>query len=270
MNIIDVVEQKYPSLSRQERKIALKVIQHPADVKKMNINTLSKKAEVSTATVTRFVKKMGYPDFSQFKLGLAEATSNITENVDNAPLPDQVTDFYNQMITGTWKRINQKTLNQVAMLIKNAPRVFIFGLGSSGYNAQELSQRLMRMGINAFAPSDSHTMYISSSIMQKDDLLIVLSVSGKSNEVNEAVAVAKQHQLKIVSITAFDDSPLAEMSDYQLSVQYSEFVDNTQFINSQLGVVYIIDILSTMLLQNKTYKAHYQQTVAAILNRKMK
>ncbi|MHC3441430.1 RpiR family transcriptional regulator, partial [Pediococcus pentosaceus] len=63
---------------------------------------------------------------------------------------------------------------------------------------------------------------------------------------------------------------LAEMSDYQLSVQYSEFVDNTQFINSQLGVVYIIDILSTMLLQNETYKARYQQTVAAILNRKMK
>jgi RpiR family carbohydrate utilization transcriptional regulator len=270
MNVIDIVEQKYPSLSRQERKIALKVIQHPADVKKMNINILSKKAEVSTATVTRFVKKMGYHDFSEFKLGLAEATSTITEDVVNAPLPDQVTDFYNQMITGTWKRIDQNTLDRVVSLIKNAPRVFIFGLGSSGYNAQELSQRLMRMGINAVAPSDSHTMYITSSIMQKEDLLIVLSVSGKSNEVNEAVAVAKHHQLNVIAITAFDDSPLAEMSDYQLSVQYSEFVDNTQFINSQLGVVYIIDVLSTMLLQNDIYKNRYQQTVEAILNRKMK
>lgn len=34
MNILEAVEQKYPSLSRQERKIALKVIQHPSQVKK--------------------------------------------------------------------------------------------------------------------------------------------------------------------------------------------------------------------------------------------
>lgn len=59
MNILEAVEQKYPSLSRQERKIALKVIQHPSQVKKMSIGILAKKAEVSTATVTRFVKKMG-------------------------------------------------------------------------------------------------------------------------------------------------------------------------------------------------------------------
>lgn len=268
MNIIDIVEQKYPSLSRQERKIALRVTQHPADVKKMNINTLSKKAEVSTATVTRFVRKMGYHDFSEFKLALAEATSTITEDVANSPLPDQVTEFYNQMITGTWKKLNQDVLNKSVDLIKGASRIFVFGLGSSGYNAQELSQRLMRMGLDSFAPADSHTMYISSSIMKKEDIVIVLSVSGKSSEVNEAVNSAKKQGAKIIAITAFDDSPLATMSDYRLLVQYSEFVDNTRFINSQLGIVYVIDVFSTMLLQEPQYHDRYQWTVEAILNRK--
>jgi RpiR family carbohydrate utilization transcriptional regulator len=270
MSVIDIVEKKFPSLSRQERKIALQVVQHPADVKMMNINTLSKKSEVSTATVTRFVKKMGYRDFTEFKLGLAEATSTITEDVTDSPLPDQVTNFYNQMITGTWKKIDPAVLDEAVHLIKNAPRIFIFGLGSSGYNAQELAQRLLRMGINAFAPADSHTMYITSSIMTSDDLLIVLSVSGKSSEVNEAVQLARQHGLKTIAITAFSDSPLAQISDCRLFTQYSEFVDNTQFINSQLGVVYIIDVLSTMLLRNADYKEHYHQTVDAILSRKMR
>ncbi|KAF0384873.1 MurR/RpiR family transcriptional regulator [Pediococcus acidilactici] len=270
MNILEAVEQKYPSLSRQERKIALKVIQHPSQVKKMSIGILAKKAEVSTATVTRFVKKMGCQDFSEFKLGLAEATSTITEDVGNAPLPDQVTNFYNQMITGTWKKINQTALDEAVQLIRNAPRIFVFGLGSSGYNAQELSQRLLRMGINAFAPADSHTMCITSSIMQSDDLVIVLSVSGNSAEVNEATKLAKEHQLKVIAITAFDDSPLATMSDCKLFVQYSDFVDSTRFINSQLGIVYVIDVLSTMLLHDTDYKQHYQQTVEAILSRKLR
>lgn len=269
MDIISEIEQKYLSLSRQERKIALKVLQDPNAVKQMNIHALSKKADVSTATVTRFVKKIGCHNFNSFKLKLAENTSTNEIEVNNSyPLADQVTDFYNQMITGTWRRLDQALLEKTVELIKQASRIFIFGLGSSGYNAQELAQRLIRMGLEAFAPADSHTMYITSSIMTEDDLVIVLSVSGKSEEINEAVAMAIKKNSKIVSVTAFGDSLLSEMSDYNLLIQYSQFVDNTHFINSQLGIVYVIDVLSTMLLQNEVYRKNYRWTVEAILNRK--
>lgn len=268
MNIIDTIERNFPSLSRQERKVALKVIQQPMNVKKMTISTLAKKTKVSTATVTRFVKKVGCHDFSDLKLKLAEATSTVEKATVPSTLPDQVTDFYNQIITETWKKLNPLLLKEVALLIKNAPRIFIFGLGSSGYNSQEFAQRLMRMGIDTFAPSDSHMMYITSSIMKKGDVLIVLSTSGKTGEINQAVKLAKNSGVKIVSITTFDNSPLANLSNYKLLAKYSQFVDNTRFINSQLGIVYIIDVLSTILLQDSDYRKRYQLTVESMLNRK--
>ncbi|UUC96769.1 hypothetical protein NOX35_28690 (plasmid) [Comamonas sp. C11] len=73
MSIVSTVEEQYPTLSRQERKVALKVIQSPKEVQKMTISSLAKTVDVSNATITRFVKKMGCTNFYNFKLQLAES-----------------------------------------------------------------------------------------------------------------------------------------------------------------------------------------------------
>lgn len=268
MNAIETIENRLQSLSRQERKIALTVIQNSNQVKKMNTTDLAKLAEVSTATITRFVKKIGYSTFAEFKISLAESASTSKEINSNSKLSDQVAMFYERMITDTWKKLDQDALCQAIDLIKNSNRIFVYGLGSSGYNAQELAQRLIRMGINAYAPADSHTMYIVSTLLKPDDLVIVLSVSGKSSEVDDATILAKSSGAKIIALTAFKDTPLTETSDCTLLVQYNKFIDDSHFINSQLGIVYVIDIISTTLLQEEEFNKHYQLTVESILSRK--
>lgn len=272
MGMVDQVEAQYSELSRQERKVALIVTQSPEAVQQMTISDLAKSAGVSTATITRFAKKMGCQNFYAFKLQLAESNKPQGPNTqvnENDPLADQVYNFYQKILTGTWQKLDTAKIKQAVTLITKARRLYLFGLGSSGYTANEMTQRLLRMGIAAFCMTDSHIMYISSGIVSPGDVVLAISLSGYTSDVNQSVRLAQSKGAKIISITADDKSPLAQLSDLSILVKNSDFVDNTRFVNSQFAIIYALDIITTSLLENDTYRQHMNQTVALITNNKL-
>lgn len=68
--LLNQIEERYDSLSKQHRKIADYIIANYVDVAFMGIIELSNRSGVSTATITRFVKQFGYKSFSEFQKAL--------------------------------------------------------------------------------------------------------------------------------------------------------------------------------------------------------
>lgn len=269
MGIISTVEQQFTTLSRQERKVALKVIQDPEKVQNMSISNLAKTVGVSNATITRFVKKMGCHDFYTFKLQLAGNHDTTDVEVQQDSIPDQTYNYYRKILKGTWERLDITKLQQTVTDITQAKRIYLFGLGSSGYTAHEMTQRLLRMGLAAFCMTDSHIMYISSSIVGPDDLIIAVSLSGNTVDVNRSVALAQEKGAKAIAITASETSPLAKASDLTILVKDSNFVNNSRFVNSQFAIIYVLDIITTMLLDHESFRNRMNQTVALIMDQKL-
>ncbi|MFC6323958.1 MurR/RpiR family transcriptional regulator [Companilactobacillus baiquanensis] len=268
MNILKLVEEQLPMLSRQERKVAIQVIQNPSDVQKMSITTLASKVGVSNATITRFVKKMNCHDFYDFKLQLASERQKESKPSTKNSIADEVYSFYRNVLSDTWERLDTDQLKKVVDLISNCHRIYIFGIGSSGYTAQEMTQRLIRMGIAAFSMTESHIMYITSGIIGKDDVVLALSSSGSTTDLNKAAVIAQKNGAKVVGITGFEKSKLYELSDYPILVKNSNFVDNTRFINSQFAITYALDIITTMLLENETFSKRLSHTVELVMENK--
>ncbi|PIO82485.1 RpiR family transcriptional regulator [Loigolactobacillus backii] len=269
-SLVQLVEYQYTTFSRQERKVALKVIQEPRNVQKMSITRLAQATGVSNATITRFVKKMNCTNFYDFKLQLAQADSVSVDLPTKGTIPDDVYNFYQKVLKATQQLLDPAILKQIVSLIAQSDRLYLFGLGSSGYTANEMTQRLIRMGITAFGMTDSHMMYITSGIMKKGDLVLVLSNSGNTREVNEAAKVAQKNNAKLVALTGFSKSPLAELCDLSIIVKNSNFVDNSRFVNSQFAMTYALDIITTMLLENDNYRVKMDQTIEMIMNNKLK
>ncbi|MFD1317936.1 MurR/RpiR family transcriptional regulator [Loigolactobacillus zhaoyuanensis] len=270
-NIMQLVEAQYVELSRQERKVALKVLQEPEKIQQLSINHLAESVGVSNATITRFVKKMKCANFYEFKIQLAKVGVSPEPAVPTkGTIADDVYDFYQKVLKATQQLLDPKTLTEVVQLMQHSQRLYLFGLGSSGYTANEMAQRLIRMGITAFAMTDSHMMYITSGIMQRGDVILVLSTSGNTSEVNQAVTAAKKNGAQVIAITGFSRSPLVEQSDLALVVKNSNFVDNSRFVNSQFALTYVLDIITTMLLKDDHYRANMDQTVEMIMNNKLK
>lgn len=270
MEILKKIEDDLPSLSRQERKVALEIIQNPQKVQTMNITTLAKKVSVSNATITRFVKKMGCRDFYDLKLNLASNGPVQTKEISKGSIADEVFSFYKNVLGDTADRINLDELKEIVKVISNCRRIYVFGIGSSGYTAQEMAQRLIRMGIAAYPMTESHIMYITSGIINKDDVILALSTSGSTTDLNKAAALAQQSGVKVIGITGVEKSRLYELADYPVLVKNSEFIDNTHFINSQFAITYVLDIITTLLLENDTYQERLSHTVEIVMDNKFR
>ena len=72
----------------------------------------------------------------------------------------------------------------------------------------------------------------------------------------------------MIAITGIEDSPLYQLSDLALLVKNSNFVDNARFINSQFAMTYIVDIITTLLLDEKDHRTKMDQTIELITSNK--
>ncbi|MGX6979542.1 MurR/RpiR family transcriptional regulator [Vagococcus elongatus] len=263
MTIIEEIQDSFPIFSEKEKQIATYLLQNNNEIKNINISDLAKLTNTSPATITRFAKKIGCKSFVELKIHLNASMIEIPKD-DHNQKADQIYDFYSKVIKNTQRMTKIDQIKKVVTLIEKADRVLVFGAGSSGLTATELTYRLLRMGLNASAITDPHFMIISSSIATKKDLVIGISTTGETTEVLNAMKLAKKAHAKIVSLTSFSKSSISQLSNVSLVSYSSKFIDNKRFINSQFATLYIIDIITTLLLEKDEYRHNMEHTIDVI------
>ena len=252
-------------LTRQEKKIARVVLSDPEKVQTMTILELAKKAKVGTATISRFAKHVGCVDFADFKSYLTTSNLIQAKRMSEGSILDEVITYYKQSLEETKSLISLSQLKKITRIIRKANRVYILGVGSSGYNALELNQRLMRMGINSCAVCDSSMMSIIDTIISPKDTILAFSVSGNTLEICDAVQKCREKGVVITSITAFSNSVVSKRSNNILLIKNTEKSPNYNFMNSQFTINYIIDLLTEILLEHPTYLKNMNKTVEEVL-----
>ena len=134
-----------------------------------------------------------------------------------------------------------------AKIIKNAPNVYITGSGTS-YNIALMAKYLFPMytKISPEAIMSSEMSY-SKNRLHKNSLLIAISQSGESADVLEAVSIAKEKGLKVISVVNSMTSSLERESDISLGLYCGTEIGvaATKSFISQLSIIYkIIESLS--------------------------
>lgn len=124
------------------------------------------------------------------------------------------------------------------------------------------------MGISAFAETESNNMFMTSSIISKDDLIIAISSTGSTDSLVKAIELAKKNKAMIVALTSYNNSPLAQLADIVVDVQDTNYINDARFINSQFSIMYVIDVITTLLLKNKKYHDRMTRTITSVLNEK--
>jgi len=66
-NILDQISSHYPKLTPSQQKIAEYIFHNLNDALILNSTQIANKANVSEATISRFVTSLGFSGFSEFK-----------------------------------------------------------------------------------------------------------------------------------------------------------------------------------------------------------
>ncbi|WP_068268071.1 MurR/RpiR family transcriptional regulator [Caviibacter abscessus] len=244
MKHISLIQSFYPSFSKQEKKIAQFVIEQSNLVSYMSLQEITKKIKVSEATIVRFVKKLGYKGFIEFKLEVAK--ENMVENPENSDdFIEVIHNNINKTINSTKELINKEDINKAIKLIETSNKVYIYGLGASGVAAIEMQNRFLRYGKFSTAITDSHFQIMYSSTTTSNDLIIVISLSGETIDLIYPLNVAKNNNCKIIAITNYIMSPIAKMADICLLTAGKETPLNGGSLIAKISQLYLIDIIAT-------------------------
>lgn len=263
MDVLCEIQKRYNNFSDKEKSIANYILQQSENINNINITELGKITGTSGATITRFCKKIECDSFIDMKIKLS-SLKRTSDDVKEDGILSDVYSYYNKVIERTKHSISHEQILQVVQEIKKANKIYIYGVGSSGLTAQEMMQRLLRMGFNVSGISDSHMMIINSSIVSEKDLVIGISISGTTEEVIDALKISRSNGAKIVSITSFEESLITNLGDINLIVYNTLFVDNKRFINTQFATMYTMDLISMVLLEEEELSNKMNRTIQAI------
>ena len=92
--------------------------------------------------------------------------------------------------------------------VLEARRVYVIGLGRSGFLMRMFAMRMMQIGLQAHVVGDATTPAIEAG-----DLLLALSGSGRTESVLRMARKAKDFGARVLAITSSADTPLAELAD---------------------------------------------------------
>ncbi|GEK91128.1 RpiR family transcriptional regulator [Alkalibacterium kapii] len=239
-------------LSTTEKKIADFIKNHKTDIDKMGISDISEKTESSNASVSRLINKLGYSSFGEFKAMISR--EDITDTINNeSTVTDIIANYYSQLTKSASELLDLKDVSAVVKGIKKARQVLICGIGNSGLTALEFKYRLTRMGITADALTDPHMMLMRTSLLHEDDVLIVLSNSGKTPAILKTSELANSLNISVYAITNHNYTPLIQYADVVLFTSQKSIIQNEKFVNSQFATHFIMDIMTYVLLNDAEY-----------------
>ncbi len=247
-SIIPQIESLYENFTPSEKIVADFFIHNNEEVD-ISSKNLSKILFVSEASISRFAKKCGFDGYREFsfvyKQSFEKSTPNITESYTK-----QVLDTYEELLNKSYTLIDEKQIQRIVNLFSIKKRVYIYGRGSSGLVAQEMKLRLMRLGVNVEAISDSHIMKMNSVLMDEECLVIGISVSGNTQEVINSLKVAYSRGSSVVLITSKKDENMESYCNEILYIAVKEHLENGKAISPQFPVLVIVDIFYAHFLQS--------------------
>lgn len=283
-NILDTIGALYNSLTKTEKKIASTILSSPHLLSQYSLAEIAEQFDVGEATFIRFCRTLGFKGFTDFKLQLSIelATkerqpnslleSDITKSDDAQHIAEKLHNSLNNVITETINLLDIHQLEQVVSALREAKRIFLFGVGSSGVTAEDTKHKLMRIGLQVDATVNNHFMYMQAALMNSDDVVIGISHSGYSKETTQALSIAKKNGATTVALTHNLRSPITQVSDYVLINGHRQGQLQGDSIGTKIAQLFVLDLIYALLVQAEEENSieMKQKTVNVILEQRIK
>jgi DNA-binding MurR/RpiR family transcriptional regulator len=252
------------SLTPVEQKVACSILEYPHEIPKMSIKMLSIQSNTSEASVLRFCKTMGYTGFREFIVSITSALASSGEsNQEDKPYTDllpgddqsviiqKIANSNVQSIEDTISILDVNEVQKAVESIRAARRLCFFGLGASNIVCADAVHKFLRINMNCYTWEDSHQQLAMATLLTKEDAVVLVSNSGNTKEIIDILDVAKKQKAKVIAITRYSKSILAESADIVLYISTPEISIRSGAMGSRIAMLTVVDILFSSVASSK-------------------
>lgn len=203
------IADNYDLLTEAERRILEYILQNKSFVLKMTSESIAKKCNVSKTVLINMTQKLGFEGFSDFKFNLKNQFSDEKSDIGNFKNRDSIIDS----VEKTLQINSEETLDKVSEMILKSSCIYVLARGTSKPIASYLGHILLTMNMKCIVIPDYNLLKIIAHSMNKDELLIAISLSGDTPIIVETAKIVKIHGNQLISLTSFSNNELAKYSD---------------------------------------------------------
>lgn len=154
------------------------------------------------------------------------------------------------------EQLGQEFDNAVSLIMQCPTRVIISGIGKSGIIGQKIAATLNSTGTTSFFLHPVEAMHGDLGIVDPRDVLLAISYSGNTVELDQLVSSLKKRGTKIIALTGNKESRLGALADVVIEVMVPREACPLGLAPtaSTTAALAMGDALAVVLLQKKQFK----------------
>jgi len=249
-NILAIIESHLDKMTDLEQRIGHYFLDPNSIQEDLSSLQVAQTLHISQAALTRFAKKCGFKGYREFSFQYLQDLQKSQIEADNmqSSLSRHVLYNYNQIHQQTKELIDEEKLKRVAQIIEEADRVYFFGTGSSGLVARDMKLRFMRLGVVCEALTDQDGFAWTTSILDKNCLVIGFSLSGQTQSIIDSLIDAKNMGAKTILVTGQPEKIQEDFTEI-VPVALQSKPEFILRISAQFPMLLMIDLIYAFFLE---------------------
>lgn len=214
------IQSIYGTLKSAEKRAADAILENPKYIADSTIVDVAKLSQCSEATLVRLARKLGFSGYPELKETILHEEEDISLPYDEiSPLDspkviiDKVFKIIKQSLTDTQSLIDDAQYQLALKYILNANKLYFIGAGDAFAVAYAAYLKFSRIGYDVGCSKDIDVQLIEMSKFTENDVLVVISHSGRTQSLYEVAKCARLNKAKIIAITNYPFSPIAKLVD---------------------------------------------------------
>lgn len=247
--LIGKLQKKRNDLSELEKRVLDFILNDYELIATMTIDDIANRLYVSTATVSRCSRKLGYEGFRELKYTLIQNQTKLKKSKEVQNFSAEINEFMIENVNNlqnTINDINIKDLETAVTYINRAQVIEIISVGASLANGLDLSRKLTFLGQIAHARTDWDELEAISHNLNDDCLAICISSSGETSYMINYAKKLKSKHVPIISIVSNRNSQLAQLSTIALIAKTNNIYIGNVDLSSRHATIFIIDLILMM------------------------
>lgn len=261
-NIYEFIKSNYDDFSKKEKIFVHYILSNKNNAPFLSARKIANNIKVNSSTIVRFVKKLGFKGYPEFKESLRksfiEEVSDLGDlykakefNVSDEKniIRFSLNKSYSNLLE-LMKNIDEKEIEKFSKIICDARKKIIIANRSSYSSGHFLFSILMKIIPEVFLiDCNDYSYYDIYKDLNKKDVIIAISTPRYTKLTIDFVEYALRKEIKVISITDSSLSPLYSLSTSCLFVPYQ----SATFHSSYVAIMAILDavIAKVFIQKNK-------------------
>ena len=266
--------------SASNRAIADYLLRNQVRVTALGIEELAEACAVSTATISRFARDLGFRNYAAMRGAVAETLQSLLQPVEKlrstiarrtakaSPALESL-GYAEAALTATRGALAGTQIDRVGTVLTKARTVYVLGFGLSSFLAGALAMHLQpfcRHVVEAAASGGTEVAASHLATIADKDVLVAISLPRYTLDVAPLTRFARDAGATVVSITDSPASPLAELGHHVLYAHSAHPV----LPSSSSAALAVIEALAVSLMTsnkaNVAKAARHTEAIAAYLH----